>query len=235
MLRQLALRLGAALSLAPLTHCVLCHASCTRTHGICSPCRAELPRLGHSCTHCALPLANPVDTLCARCQQHPPPFAASHTCWYYAYPVAQLIQRFKFQQDLAAGRTLADVAAAELQPSTARPDVLVPIPMHWWRQFARGYNQADLIAQTFAARWQIPLAPHLLRKSTPTGKQSQLKRRARLQNLSGSFCAHPQVKGLHVGLVDDVITTGATLEAAAATLLTAGAQHVSTYALARTP
>lgn len=233
--RYLAPRLGAASPHVALTHCVLCHAACTRNRGLCDPCRAELPRLGHSCTLCALPLPNPVDTLCAQCLQQPPPFAASHACWFYAYPVAQLIQRFKFQQDLAAGRTLADAAAAALLPSTARPDILVPVPMHWRRQFARGYNQAHLIAQIFADEWRIPLAPRLLRKRTPTGTQAQLKRRARLQNLGGTFAAGPQVKGLHIGLVDDVITTGATLEAAAKTLLNAGARQVSTYALARTP
>ncbi|WP_295797381.1 ComF family protein [uncultured Microbulbifer sp.] len=228
--RRLPLKPGLSLS-----RCLLCHAGDTGGSGICRPCRTELPALQHACSLCALPLANAGDHLCPRCLQQPPPLAGGHACWFYAYPVAQLIQRFKYQGDLAAGRSLAEVAATELEPVGDRPDVLVPIPLHWRRQLSRGYNQAYLIAEIFARHWRIPLDTRLLRKTARTGSQSQLKRRQRLKNLSSSFRAGPRVSGLHIGLVDDVITTGATLEAAAETLLQAGAAEVSAYALARTP
>ncbi|WP_226664547.1 ComF family protein [Microbulbifer aggregans] len=221
-----------------LTRCLLCNAAEADACGTCAPCRHELPHLGQACQQCALPLATATDTLCPRCLRQPPSNSSCHACWYYAYPVAQLIQRFKYRADLTAGRTLAEVAAQQLAPAVSRdnrPDLLVPMPLHWRRQLARGYNQAQLIADIWGRRWQIPVNNRLLRKAVFTGSQQQLKREERLKNLSRSFAASNAVKGRHIGLVDDVITTGASLEAASATLLTAGARLVSTYALARTP
>lgn len=235
MIRVLARRIAAALPTLSVSRCLLCNGGATERSGICTPCCLELPRLRHACRLCALPLANTSDRHCPRCLQQPPPFAAGHACWFYAYPVAQLIQRFKYQGDLAAGRTLAEVAALRLQPGETRPDVLVPVPMHWRRQLTRGYNQAQLIADTFSQQWGIATDHRLLRKTAHTGSQQALKRRERLHNLSRSFRASEHVRGRHIGLVDDVITTGATLEAAAETLLQMGARQVSTYALARTP
>lgn len=161
--------------------------------------------------------------------------AATHACWYYAYPIGQLIQRFKYHKDFVAGEFLAQLAAERLQPQCHTPEVLVPIPLHWRRQWRRGYNQAQLVAAVFSRQWHIPLAMSLLRKPRPSSAQQELKRHWRLKNLRQSFYAHAQVQGLHIGLVDDVITTGATLEAATQTLLNAGAKKVTAYALARTP
>jgi len=232
--------------------CLLCHGGDPLPAGICAPCAAELPDLDAACQRCALPLANSGDSHCARCQSRPPPVTATHACWFYAYPVAQLIQRFKYQRDLAAGRTLAELAAARLNPESLRPtlhhnqhhnqhpnqhpDLLIPVPMHWRKQlFERGYNQAQLIADILARQWQIPVDNRALRKITRTGSQQELKRAQRLKNLVESFSAHPRVRGLHIGLVDDVITTGATAEAAAGSLRAAGATSVTVYALARVP
>ncbi|MBB5211341.1 ComF family protein [Microbulbifer hydrolyticus] len=221
---------------ARLAVCILCRSDEHIRAGICAPCEAELPALEHACTTCALPLPNPADRQCPRCQQKPPPQCRSRACWYYAYPVAQLIQRFKYQGDLAAGRTLAELAALRFQPEAHRPDILVPVPLHWRKQISRGYNQAQLIADRLGRQWHIPVHTGALRKVTPTGSQQELRRSERLKNLADSFTARPdKVAGLHVGLVDDVITTGATLEVAAQALCTAGATRVSAYALARTP
>ncbi|MFD1217040.1 ComF family protein [Microbulbifer celer] len=226
-------------TLNTFSRCLLCHTGTDVDCGICSACRDDLPHLGHACRLCAEPLATTTDRHCPRCLQQPPPFAHSSACWFYAYPVAQLIQHFKYHRDLVAGRTLAEVAAGPLSPTGERPDLLVPVPLHWRRQLSRGYNQAQLIAGIFGGHWQIPVDSRALRKTSATGSQQQLKRRERLRNLSRSFSvparAQPRLQGLHIGLVDDVITTGATLEAASRTLLEAGVRIVSTYALARTP
>ncbi|QKX16385.1 ComF family protein [Microbulbifer sp. YPW1] len=218
-----------------LAVCVLCRSGGDIDAGICAPCRRDLPALGHACASCALPLPNPADRHCPRCLQKPPPQFSSRTCWYYAYPVAQLIQRFKYQRDLAAGRTLAELAAQQLDPGSERPDLLVAVPLHWRKQLSRGYNQAQLIAETLGHHWRTPVDNRALRKVTATGNQQELRRSERLKNLSDSFNATPAVSGLHIGLVDDVITTGATVEVAARALCSAGAIRVSVYALARTP
>lgn len=217
--------------------CLLCNGAPVQASGVCAPCCAELPWLAQACRHCALPLPpSPIQGTgaCARCLQLPPSFSRAHAAWHYAFPVGQLVQRFKYRKDLAAGHSLAQLAADHLRPQTA-PDLLLPIPLHWRRFLGRGYNQAQLIAEQFARAWRIPLAPRLLRKHTYTGTQQQLDRAQRLGNLRHSFRAGGQVAGLHIGLVDDVITTGATLEAAAQTLLAAGTAEVSAFALARVP
>lgn len=221
-------------SVAPrLTQCLLCGDS-AGSSGLCIPCANELPFLYSACQYCALPLP-PSANGCARCLQQPPSFTRASAAWHYAFPIGQLVQRFKYQNDLATGHSLALLAAPRVAPSTDRPDLLVPVPLHWRRYWSRGYNQAQLIATEFAAQWEIPLATRLLRKHSSSETQQQLKRAQRLRNLQHSFSVHGPVTGLHIGLVDDVITTGATLEAAARTLLEAGAARVSAYALARTP
>ncbi|WGL15675.1 ComF family protein [Microbulbifer bruguierae] len=227
-----------------LCRCLLCSARINGSDidgnddvsaGICAPCHRDLPSIDHACQRCALPLINRAERECPRCLQQPPSHQYSHACWVYAYPVAQLIQRFKYQRDFAPGRTLAELAASRLRPQESLPDLLVPVPLHWRRQLGRGYNQAQLVADIFGRHWRIPVAPGALRKNSATGSQQGLRRAERLKNLARSFTAGPRVRGLHVGLVDDVITTGATLEAATQSLLAAGARQVSVFALARTP
>ncbi|MBB3062629.1 ComF family protein [Microbulbifer rhizosphaerae] len=216
-----------------LARCVLCAAGPAEPDGVCEPCRGELPYLHSACHRCALPLPQPAGA-CANCLQQPPPFASARAAWHYAFPVGQLIQRFKYHRDLAAGHSLALLAADHIRPNE-RPDLLVPIPLHWRRYLTRGYNQAQLLASEFGRQWNIPVKPRLLHKHTATGTQQQLKRGQRLRNLRDSFRVRGTPVGLHIGLVDDVITTGATLEAAARCLLEVGAARVSTFALARTP
>ena len=220
-----------------LTRCLLCHGRAENA-GLCAACRDELPTLVQACQRCALPLP-PAAATCARCLQRPPAFTCARAAWHYAFPVAQLLQRFKYQRDLAAGRTLAQLAAVQLAPLLAaqesRPDLLLPVPLHWRRYWQRGFNQAQLIAAEFGRQWELPVHPGLLRKRSASAAQQQLGRAQRLRNLQQSFFLRRPLPGLHVGLVDDVITTGATLEAASRTLLDAGASRVSAFALARTP
>ena len=222
-----------------LACCLLCGAGDDIRSGICPACQRDLPALGHACQRCALPLAETADQQCAGCLQQPPPQTHSHACWTYAYPVSQLVQRYKYRRDLAAGRTLAELTAMQLAEQIQgeqRPDLLVPVPMHWRKQLCeRGYNQARLIADILGNHWRIPVDARALRKSAATDSQQKLNRSQRRKNLARSFSAHPRVRGLHIGLVDDVITTGATIEAAAQSLLVAGATEVTCLALARTP
>lgn len=217
-----------------LTRCLLCHGRAERA-GLCDSCTEELPTLGQACRRCALPLPPAAET-CPQCLQRPPAFACARAAWHYAFPVAQLLQRFKYQGDLAAGRTLAQLAAGQLTPpGDDRPQLLLPVPLHWRRYWQRGFNQAQLLAAEFGRKWALPVHPGLLRKHSASNPQQQLGRAQRLRNLQDSFYLRRPLSGLHVGLVDDVITTGATLEAAARTLLDAGASRVSAFALARTP
>ncbi|WP_444920844.1 ComF family protein [Microbulbifer sp. CnH-101-G] len=216
-----------------LARCLLCGDRADE-FGICTSCTRELPYLGQACESCALPLASSA-RLCPSCLRQPPHCQRVQAAWQYAYPVNQLIQRFKYQRDLAAGHSLAQLAATVITPCSDPPNLLVPIPLHWRRYWQRGYNQAQLIAAELGRRWQLPVRPRLLRKTGATRTQSQLRRQQRLRNLLQSFALRESVEGMHIGLVDDVLTTGATLEAAAQRLKEAGARKVSAFVLARTP
>lgn len=215
-----------------LVQCLLCGGRADNC-GICLACAEELPTLQNACETCALPLMEPA-RFCPACLRQPPHFSGVQAAWHYAYPVNQLIQRFKYCGDLTSGHSLAQMAA-QIMDVDQRPDLLSPIPLHWRRYWQRGYNQAQLVAEELGRQWQLPVRPRLLRKVSATQTQSQLNRSQRLRNLLDSFALRGCVEGLHIGLVDDVLTTGATLEAAAQKLLQEGAARVSAFVLARTP
>lgn len=216
-----------------LALCLLCSRPAGTAAGICHACSADLPQLQCACPRCALPL--PVAATCPRCLRRPPVFDAAHCAWHYAYPVAQLVRRFKDRGDMAAAHSLTMLAAAQLGPPAPPPDILVPVPLHWRRYWQRGFNQAQVIATKLGDAWGLPVHTGKLRRARAGASQRGLDRRQRLRNLEGCFVARGRFDGLHVGLVDDVMTTGATLEAAARTLHSAGAVSISAFALARTP
>ncbi|GAB2893484.1 double zinc ribbon domain-containing protein [Microbulbifer echini] len=216
-----------------LAQCLLCGDRASES-GICPGCVGDLPYLGRACESCALPLASSARQ-CPNCLRQPPRFQRVQAAWQYAYPVSQLIQRFKYQGDLSAGHSLAQLAAGAIKPCGEPPDLLAPIPLHWRRYWIRGYNQAQLVAAELGRQWRLPVRPRLLRKISATRTQSQLRRQQRMRNLLQSFALRGSVQEMHIGLVDDVLTTGATLEAAAQKLLEAGARKVSAFVLARTP
>jgi predicted amidophosphoribosyltransferase len=152
------------------------------------------------------------------------------------------------------GRPLAEAAAARLAPllDLARADLVAPVPLHWWRRCRRGFNQAHLLADPIARRAGLPLAAGILSRPRAGRRQLGLTRRERLGSLEGCFAAGPpwpagrlparragRLRGPPAGrsvlLVDDVMTTGATLEACARALLRGGAVSVTACVLARTP
>ncbi|GAA5524390.1 hypothetical protein Maes01_00947 [Microbulbifer aestuariivivens] len=223
-----------------LVRCVLCGGAAEPGCGVCPGCAAELPALGTACHSCALPLppssgASHRKRQCPACLTRTPALSSAHCAWHYGFPINQLIQRFKYDGDLAAGFSLSALAAKTLADQIDSLDLLVPVPLHWWRYWRRGFNQAELVAAALGQAWGLPVGPRVLRKSRPSSAQQSLDRRQRLRNLSGSFTVRANVEGCRVGLVDDVITTGATMESAATALLAAGAMRVSAIALARTP
>jgi ComF family protein len=128
------------------------------------------------------------------------------------------------------GGALADL----LLPDLAAVDLVVPVPLHWQRRWARGYNQAELIARPLAERLGVPLR-QALRRRRGTTPQATLSREARRRNLKSPFAGRAVLAGERVLLVDDVVTTGATLHAAAERLRSQGAGTIIAAAVARTP
>lgn len=216
--------------------CLLCGAAGDGGRDLCTGCAADFIANTASCARCGMPLAQPAPA-CGACLRSPPPFAAAWAAFRYAHPLDLLEARFKFHADLAAGRVLADRLVERIRADApARPDAIVPIPLHRARLRARGYNQALELARPLAAALDLPLRHDLLVRTRATDAQSALDAKARRRNLRGAFAtAEGAELPTHVAVFDDVMTTGATLHEAARTLLRAGVARVDAWALARAP
>jgi ComF family protein len=216
--------------------CELCVA---RTDGalLCTACAAGLPRIPAACPICALP--SPVGTVCGACLKDPPPYAATLAALVYAFPTDRLLQRIKYGGRLAladwAGSTLAAAACTALggRAANARPDRIVALPLAESRQRERGFNQAREIAARVAQATALPLTAPLARIYAGP-PQVALPWAERRRNVRGAFAVRSTVRGARIALVDDVMTTGATLAEAARTLVRAGAQRVECWVVART-
>src|SRR5215831_12028331 len=172
------------------------------------------------------------------CRSRPPRFAYARAAARYGDVVREAIHAFKFagRRSLAdpLGDLLADLGLSALPGP--RPDVLIPVPLHRRRQRDRGCNQALLLARRLEQHWQIPVAPGALARRTATAPQADLDASARRRNVRGAFVVidPAAVVGRHVILVDDVLTTGATVGECARCLTRAGASVVGVVTVART-
>ena len=161
------------------------------------------------------------------------PLAEIHAACVYAAPIDRLLLRFKFHHDLAAGGLLAQLMAQALA-AAPRPDAVIPVPLHRARLRQRGYDQALELARPLALALGLPLLDGALRRVRATAAQSQLDAAQRRRNLRQAFAVPAGVVlPAHVALIDDVMTTGATLHAAALTLRRAGVQRVDAWVCAR--
>lgn len=192
----------------------------------------ETPK--HTCEQCALPLTEA--GICGECLSTQPAFDETICSFYYEAPIDRLIHQFKFQRHIASGHWLGDQLAQTLQQMGAQADLLLPVPLHWRRQWYRGFSQSAVIAQRIHRALPIPLT-HAVSRIQHTPHQRGLSLKARASNVKKSFrVEHPSiVKDAHIAIIDDVVTTGATVNALAKSLKHAGARRVSIWAIARTP
>lgn len=209
---------------------------------ICYPCQQDfIRRPDHQCQRCALPLEHEAP-VCGECLQHPPAFDRTFCPYLYQKPLSTLIIRYKEQRHFISGKTLADLFIKELREHYAYyqwdlPDMIIPVPLHWYKHLQRGFNQADYLAQNISRQLSIPLYRGV-KKTHLSKSQKQLNRSLRIRNLAESFrIVHTTKKldGKHIAIVDDVMTTGATANTLARLLKNNGAQHISIWAIARTP
>jgi ComF family protein len=208
--------------------CVLCDAP-SGDQALCGECVRALPVLPAHCPRCAMP--SPQGCVCGACLARPPAFDATVAALSYRFPVDRLIAAFKFHARLQ----LAPCFAAMLAPLLPRDiDALVALPLHRTRLAERGFNQAQEIARHLSSLAAIPLADRGIRRRRATGEQARLPHDARLANVRGAFACELDLAGSSVAVVDDVMTTGATLEELARTLKRAGAARVLNCVVART-
>jgi ComF family protein len=181
---------------------------------ICSGCDADLPRI-----------ASPPPPVSSPLERDIAPLA-------YEFPVDAAIKALKFRRRLYYGPALAELLCGECERLPDSVDAVLPVPLHWRRRWFRGFNQADEIAGPVAQNLGVPLLRNVTRvRATPY--QSGLGAQERIRNLRGAFAVHGALSAHHVLIVDDVITTGATVRQLARVLRRAGASKVSAIAVAR--
>lgn len=226
---------------------MLCGALGWRHLDLCRGCLTDLPGLAPCCGRCALPLpAHVPDGLhCGACQRRAPPYDQAVAVFRYEGAVRWLIHEFKFRHRLALGRLLGHLLAdtARWQAAASLPDLLLPVPLHPARLRERGYNQALEVARVAASQLGIGIDPNGIERVVATVPQLSLARAQRLVNVRGAFrlrrvphgARDPRLAGRHLAIVDDVVTTGATVGELARLLRRAGAARVDVWAIARTP
>lgn len=207
--------------------CFLCRGAAPGL--VCADCEAELPWLGAEvCPRCAL--ASPAGALCGRCLAEPPPFDATLAALWYRFPADVLVQALKFGGQLALARYLATLLRKSL--ADAAVDYVVPVPLSAARLRERGYNHAGEIARRLA-KGRLEL--ELCERTRDARPQIELPFAERQRNVRGAFAVRRPLAGATVAVVDDVMTTGATLAEMARALKGAGAARVVNWVLARTP
>jgi ComF family protein len=230
-------RLFAALLPASCLSCAAPLAASARL-GLCPGCRGRLRPLASACALCATPLAAaaPAGYVCGRCRARPPAYDRLLALWSYEPPLDAVVRGLKFGRLDYLGRHLGLALAQAFLGEMQGAHLVVPVPLHWRRRLRRGYNQAERIAQPLATALGQPLS-RALRRRRATPPQSALGRPERLANPRRAFHARRReaLAGRTVLLVDDVATTGATLEAAAEALKRAGAAAVVAVVAGRTP
>jgi len=212
-------------------NCLLCGAaSCNLT--VCSDCQADLPwHRQPQCPQCATP--TPLGQICGACLRSPPTFDRTRAALIYAFPLDRMVPRLKYHAQLAIAPALGECLAHAIQ-NVPRPDRLIPMPLHARRIRERGFNHASEIAREVAKRLDLPVDIASCQRIRDTPPQMGLKHDARRRNVRGAFACSNGVEGQHIALVDDVMTTGTSLDELAKTLKRAGAREVSCWVVART-
>ncbi|MEI7612630.1 MAG: ComF family protein [Betaproteobacteria bacterium] len=209
--------------------CLLCSAV-SETDILCSACATDLPRLNPPlCPRCALP--TPQGATCGHCLSEPPHFDATHAVYRYDFPLDKLVQAFKYGHRLALGTYFGRQLAALLRPDVA--DLIIPLPLHGDRLRERGFNQALELARPISQAWNIAIDNDSCQRIRHTSAQADLPWHERVKNIRGAFHCSKDFSGKRIILVDDVMTTGASLNECARTLKLHGAAEITALVLAR--
>lgn len=198
----------------------------------CKACDAVLPYFNATyCPVCALP--TPTGEVCGHCMTNPPLFSRTIAVFGYAFPLDKLIQGMKYGEQLALAHAFAKKLLPRIDPCNL-PDFVIAMPLHPAKLRERGFNQSVLIAATVARDLKLELLPNACRRVRDTPPQSSLPWKERKKNVRNAFCCDMDLTGKRIALVDDVLTTGASLNALADVAHKRGAVEVSAWVVART-
>ncbi|WP_018624131.1 ComF family protein [Kangiella aquimarina] len=217
-------------------NCSLCGLG-TDYSGFCDPCLSAVQRQGQYCQQCGNSLGKqPIGAVCGQCLKKPPRYQALISATHYEFPVNHAISEMKFEKQLHHIRSFSNLLLNELiayYQDIPLPQAIVPIPLHSNRLRERGFNQSQLIAKHLTRKLDIPLLEHALLRIKDTPHQIGLKAVERRKNLKRAFTVKQELPK-HIALVDDVVTTGSTIQEASKQCLKHGVERIDVWCLAKT-
>ena len=211
--------------------CALCR--CSSTLGFCINCQKLLPWIECACEICSTHLNTP--GICGHCQAKRPVYQDSMIPFRYKPPISGHIQALKYANRMPYAVAMAKMMAQWIKKSaTPLPDIIVPMPLHRQRINQRGFNQATEISRILGRQLRLPVESAVLGRVKNTVTQTGLNEKMRRQNMKDAFVVKSTGQPGHVALVDDVVTSGSTVDAASKALVAAGVRRVSVWAIAKT-
>ena len=215
--------------------CFLCGGTTNQQISLCQSCEDDLPVIENSCSRCGLPVAIPSKEICGHCLKNAPEIDYTESLYFYKPPIDYLITKLKFEEKLVCASIFAHLLSGLTKKIGAEdiPDVIVPVPLHLHRLSQRGFNQALEIAKPISAKSGIPLDYKYIRRIKSTTAQSKLNVTERKRNIKNSFEVQGEKQYRHVLLIDDVITTGSTINELAKTIKDSGVEKVGVWSIAR--
>lgn len=218
--------------------CLVCRTTTRMRHHLCEACANELPILSHSCRKCAQFLRGSErhHLICGMCLANPPPYDKVYALFPYQPPVPRLVAGLKFEEQLSHAHFFSYQLVYKINHLWYRdhslPSLIIPMPLHTTRLRERGFNQAVEIAHPIGKALKIPL-DHAVSRQKATLPQTTLTAKRRKRNVSKAFASTRRYDGLHVAIVDDVMTTGQTVTALARLIRRLGAKQVDVWCCAR--
>ena len=214
--------------------CVLCHQKSNNNFDLCHKCEHQMAINRQACQCCAIPIEGTA-LVCGKCQQHPPFFQQSFIPFIYQDPIRHLILQLKFHEKLYAAKILGHLLATQIkQNNKALPELIIPVPLHPTRQKQRGFNQTIEISRFLSHKLNIQMDNSIIIKEIHTQPQIDLSRIEREKNLANVFSVKKTPVAQHIAIVDDVVTTGHTVNQIAKLLQSTGVEKIDVWAIART-
>ena len=225
-------------SITPESFCVLCGEVCGGSSQslICEPCLSDLPVITTPCSVCSVTLsAKDSAGMCGSCLQTKPFYQKSVIPLEYTFPITELIKQLKYNDKLLFSEILSQSVLDKIrQESRPLPEVIIPVPLHPFRLMKRGFNQSALIAKNISTELNIPIDLKSCRRIRNTLQQTGFNKSKRKKNIRNAFSVSSKFSAKHVAILDDVVTTGSTVNELARVLQQAGAETIEVWACART-
>lgn len=214
--------------------CVLCGQT-SQQHALCASCIQDLPRLSAAtCYQCGLPLGvTAIPGPCGHCQQQAPAYNRVISGFAYAQPVSQLVAKLKFRGQIQLARLFGELLAGQITALGSHAQAMLPVPLHPKRLHHRGFNQALEIARSLGRQLSLPILNDTIHRSRDTQPQTEQPAAQRAQNIRGAFALGKSVAYKQVAIVDDVMTSGHTVNEIARVLREAGVEQIEVWCVAR--